>query len=289
MAGMARTHDDGPTGHPDDDSLGAATRALADATAALTRLIGKQVQSVVPEVSEAVAASLREASRGLADASEHVGRHGDDRRDREHRSRDRRREKVDRTRADLLDAAARVIAAQGYEGASVGDIAAEAGYTKGALYAHFGSKREVLMALARERLGIAMADPELDLPGIGPDGVDVDVLAGWLRAVRDDPRLLLSLEFLTFGIRDPDAGGELAALHVRSFELLAERVAALRVSRARAAGTDPGPTHPGQDDRDAALAVISVLNVATLESRLTGSPDMSPEAGARIIARLLGS
>ncbi len=36
-----------------------------------------------------------------------------------------------------------------------------------------------------------------------------------------------------------------------------------------------------------ALAIISVLNVATLEGKLTGSPDMSPAAGARIIARLL--
>jgi AcrR family transcriptional regulator len=276
---MARTPD--RDDHP-DDTIGAATRALADATAALTRLIGKQVQSVVPEVSEAVAASLREASRGLADASEHVQRAGDG-----SRAEGRRREKVDRTRADLLDAAARVIAAKGYEGASVGDIAAEAGYTKGALYGHFGSKEGVFLALARERLGIAMSDPDLDIPGLSTDGVDTAALAGWLRDAQDDPNLLLSLEFLTYGLRNPDAGGELAALHVRSFDLVAEQVAAMRLARRRAAGAEPGPADPTQDDRDAALAVISVLNVATLEGKLTGSEHMSPEAGARIIARLL--
>jgi AcrR family transcriptional regulator len=273
-----------PPEHDDhaDDTIGAATRALADATAALTRLIGRQVQNVVPEVSEAVAASLREASRGLADASESVARHGDGT-----RAEGRRREKVDRTRADLLDAAARVIAAKGYEGASVGDIAAEAGYTKGALYGHFGSKEAVFLALARERLGIALSDPDVEVPGIGVDGVDTAVLTDWLREVQDDPNLLLSLEFLTYGLRNPDAGGELAALHVRSFEVLAEHVAAMRGARRRAAGVEPGPGGPTQDDRDAALAVISVLNVATLEGKLTGSPHMSPEAGARIIARLL--
>jgi TetR/AcrR family transcriptional regulator, transcriptional repressor of aconitase len=214
------------------ETIGAATRALADATAALTRMIGSHVNQVVPEVGEALAASLREASRGLADASENVAKRAGT-----GRAEERRRERVDRTRADLL-AAARVIAAQSYEGASVGDIAAEAGYTKGALYAHFRSKSDVMLALARERLGIALESPELDLPGLTDDGVDVDVLAAWLETAREDPRLLLQLEFLTYGLRHPDAAGELAELHVRSF-------------------------------------------------KLTGSPDMSPAAGARIIARLL--
>ncbi len=261
------------------DSLGAATRALADATAALTRMLGKQVHDVVPEVGEALAASLREASRGLADASDNVAkRAGSVRAD------ERRRERVDRTRADLLDAAARVIAAKGYEGASVGDIAAEAGYTKGALYAHFPSKSAVMMALARERLGIALEDPALDLPGVTDDGLDVEELTAWLTAAQDDPKLLLSLEFLTYGLRNPDAAGELADLHVRSFEVAAAQVARLRARQRGATGADVVPT---QDDRDTALAVVSVLNVATLEGRLTGSPDMSPAAGARIIERLL--
>ncbi len=276
MRTMSRTEPE----HP--ESIGAAARALADATAALTRLIGSQVNHVVPEVSDAVAASLREASRGLADASENVAKRAGS-----GRAEERRRERVDRTRADLLDAAARVIAAQSYEGASVGDIAAEAGYTKGALYAHFRSKSEVMMALARERLGLALESPELDLPGLTDDGVDEAALAAWLRVAQDDPRLLLQLEFLTYGLRHPEASGELAELHVRSFELAAEQVARVRLVRASGGAPVADAVVPTQEDRDTALAIISVLNVATLEGKLTGSPDMSPEAGARIIARLL--
>lgn len=281
ITGMARQD---PHGHHDpvDDSIGAATRALADATATLTRLLGRQAQTVVPEVSEALAAGLREASRGLADASDNVARRAGDQ-----RARESRREKVDRTRADLLDAAARVIAARGYEGASVGDIAAEAGYTKGALYAHFGSKSGVFLALARERLGIAMSDPARDMPGLTEDGVDTDALTAWMQATQDDPDLLLQLEFLGYGLRNPDASHELVALHDRSFELASEQVARIRRARRRAAGEDPGPSVPTQEDQDTALAVISVLNVATLEGKLTGSPAMSPEAGARIIRRLI--
>lgn len=281
IVGMSRQD---PHGHHDpvDDSIGAATRALADATASLTRLLGRQAQTVVPEVSEALAAGLREASRGLADASENVARRAGD-----HRTRENRREKVDRTRADLLDAAARVIAARGYEGASVGDIAAEAGYTKGALYAHFGSKSGVFLALARERLGIAMSDPARDMPGLTEDGVDTDALTAWMQATQDDPAMLLQLEFLSYGLRNPDESHDLVALHERSFEHATDQVARVRRARRRAAGEVPGPDLPTQDDRDVALAVISVLNVATLESKLTGSPAMSPEAGARIIRRLI--
>lgn len=259
----------------DHESIGAATRALADATAALTRMLGNQV---VPEVGEAIATSLREAARGLTDASENVARRAGSA-----RAEERRRERVDRTRSDLLDAAARVIAAQGYEGASVGDIAAEAGYTKGALYAHFRSKSEVMLALARERLGIALADPEIALPGISDDGVDVDEVTAWLAGTLEDPRVLLSLEFLTYGLRNPEAGDELAALHRALFEAVAAQVARIRAGQGR-----PRPDgRPTQDDRDDALVVISVLNIATLEGMLTGSPDTSPEAAARVLARLL--
>lgn len=262
---------------PDDDSISAATRALADATAALTRMIGAQAREVVPEVGEALAAGLREASRGLAEASEGVARKSGTA-----RAEERRRERADRTRADLLDAAARVIAAQGYEGASVGDIAADAGYTKGALYAHFGSKHEVMMALARERLGYDVEDPELDLPGLTDQGVDVEALTAFLAETGHDPALLLSLEFLLYGLRNPAAGDELAALHLASFDLLAEQVARVRVSR-----EDGGADEVTERDRDVTLGVISVLNFAALTARLTGSSAMSPAAAARAIARLV--
>ncbi|QCB92340.1 TetR/AcrR family transcriptional regulator [Cellulomonas shaoxiangyii] len=296
-----------------EDPLSTATRALVDATTTLSRLFGEQARTVVPEVGDAVAQSLREASRGLAQASESMahtaataahaavdraeagaraaaGRAGDaaDRaegaaRSAAGRADDRRRQKVDRTRADLLAAAARVIAAKGYEGASVGDIAAEAGYTKGAVYAHFASKEEVFLTLARDQLHVTIDSPDATLPGVTVDGVDEEALTHWLCGVQDDPRVLLSLEFLAYGLRHPEASGELARLHVASHQVLAEQVAEVRRARQ---GDDaaPGTT---QDDYDTALAVISVLNVAALEGRLTGSPHLSPQAGARIIARLL--
>ncbi|MFC4116793.1 TetR/AcrR family transcriptional regulator [Nonomuraea zeae] len=53
------------------------------------------------------------------------------------------------TRDRLLQAAADVFAARGYDGTRVSDIAATAGVSNGALYAHFGSKAELLVAALR--------------------------------------------------------------------------------------------------------------------------------------------
>jgi AcrR family transcriptional regulator len=56
------------------------------------------------------------------------------------------------TRARLLEAAARVYARRGFAGATLEEVAAEAGFTKGAVYGHFGSKEKLLLALVEEYL-----------------------------------------------------------------------------------------------------------------------------------------
>jgi AcrR family transcriptional regulator len=62
------------------------------------------------------------------------------------------------TRARLLDAAARVYAERGFAGATLDDVAKEAGLTKGAVYGHFGSKDNLLVALMEEYLAAEIAE-----------------------------------------------------------------------------------------------------------------------------------
>jgi AcrR family transcriptional regulator len=62
------------------------------------------------------------------------------------------------TRARLLDAAARVYAARGFAGATLDDVAEEAGLTKGAVYGHFGSKDNLLVALMEEYVAAEIAE-----------------------------------------------------------------------------------------------------------------------------------
>ncbi|MCA2226070.1 TetR/AcrR family transcriptional regulator [Nonomuraea aurantiaca] len=62
------------------------------------------------------------------------------------------------TRERLLRAAAEVFAERGYEGTRVADIAAAAGVSNGALYAHFGSKAQLLVAALRAHGPRLLAD-----------------------------------------------------------------------------------------------------------------------------------
>src|SRR5918998_6245594 len=61
-------------------------------------------------------------------------------------------------RDELLAAALRVFAERGYRQAGVDEIAAAAGYSKGALYWHFSGKEDLLQALLEERIDAPMRE-----------------------------------------------------------------------------------------------------------------------------------
>jgi AcrR family transcriptional regulator len=94
------------------------------------------------------------------------------------------------TRARLLDAAARVYAKRGFGGATLDEVAAEAGFTKGAVYGHFGSKENLLLALMEEHLAAQVAD-QIALFDRGR--------TTWERPLAGSDRWMEDLE------RDPDA------------------------------------------------------------------------------------
>ena len=59
----------------------------------------------------------------------------------------RRAEMVEETRAKLIEAARKAFAAKGYAAASMDDLTADAGLTRGALYHNFGDKKGLLQAV----------------------------------------------------------------------------------------------------------------------------------------------
>jgi len=59
----------------------------------------------------------------------------------------RRSEMVEETRAKLIQAARKAFAGKGYAAASMDELTAEAGLTRGALYHNFGDKRGLLQAV----------------------------------------------------------------------------------------------------------------------------------------------
>jgi AcrR family transcriptional regulator len=123
------------------------------------------------------------------------------------------------TRSRLALAAASVFARRGYQGASVEEVAAEAGLSTGSLYAHFGSKEALFLSLLDEGIPGWAADyvrPPGDAPSL--EGGLAGAATHWAEAL-DQRRevFLLFIEFWAAAVRDPD-------LRPR----LAERYAALR-------------------------------------------------------------
>ena len=108
------------------------------------------------------------------------------------------------TRARLLRAAADVFAARGYDGTRVADIAAAAGVSNSALYAHFGSKAELLVASLRAHGSRVLAD----LLAADPARPVADLLLQVGRALpRRDDRSYLAVEALIAARRHEDVAG----------------------------------------------------------------------------------
>ncbi len=109
------------------------------------------------------------------------------------------------TRARLLRAAADVFAQRGYDGTRVADIAAAAGVSNGALYAHFGSKAELLVAAIRAHgrqllADLFAADPERPV-------MDLLLTVGRLLPRRSEGSCHLIVEALVAARRDEDVAG----------------------------------------------------------------------------------
>ncbi|MGP3978926.1 ScbR family autoregulator-binding transcription factor [Streptomyces sp. 8N114] len=74
-----------------------------------------------------------------------------------------RQERAVRTRRAVLEAAAEVFAEHGYAAATVADILARAGVTKGALYFHFDSKEALAKGVLEEQAAHYLLPQELKL------------------------------------------------------------------------------------------------------------------------------
>jgi AcrR family transcriptional regulator len=125
------------------------------------------------------------------------------------------------TRGRLLEAAETVFARRGFHGASVQEIAREAGVTTGAVYSNFSGKEDLFLTLLEETIDADIREYSR-LAAIGSTPAE-QVRGGadrWMEILRERPAYFpLFIEFWSYVIRDP-------RLRAR----LAERFAALRTA-----------------------------------------------------------
>lgn len=97
------------------------------------------------------------------------------------------------THEELLDAAQEAFAERGFHATSVAEVALAAGYTKGAVYAHFSGKTELFMAVLDRHI---RRSQEADASR--PEGTAAQFRRDWallafealMYAVREDPGML---------------------------------------------------------------------------------------------------
>lgn len=177
------------------------------------------------------------------------------------RCRTSRAEKKAATRASLLEAAAEVFAARGFQAASVDEVADAAGFTKGAVYSHFESKEDLFLAMLDERFAGRIEE----LRSVLGDDHDPSEQAreageGFMAFVDADPRWTpLFFEFWAHAVRNPDVAAKL----VPRYRALRAAVAELLEHRAVELGKDP-VLPPG----DVAAMTFAMANGMALEHTL---------------------
>ena len=118
------------------------------------------------------------------------------------------------TRNELLCSARAVFASDGFEQATVEDIAALAGKTRGAFYANFEDKEDVFYAIFEENIARDMEQLDPLLSGLPTTQKRVEALANYLVELCDDrERMLLNLEFKLYAIRHDLRRQRLASLY----------------------------------------------------------------------------
>jgi AcrR family transcriptional regulator len=184
-------------------------------------------------------------------------------------------------RDQILAAAARCVAREGFHKTTMADVIAEAGLSAGAVYGYFKSKNEIIKAIADRALGQAahlLHDlVERDEPVHPADAVDVflrQVTAPVVEGGVDLPRI--AVQAWAEAVRDP----EVHALAREKMLTLRDALESV-VLRCRRDGTLPADLDPQQ----AAQVLFGLLPGFVLQRLILG--DVTPESYVQGVRALL--
>ena len=194
---------------------------------------------------------------------------------------DRRRQQ---TREYLLQAAADVFAERGFHAATLDEVAAAAGFTKGAVYSNFKNKEDLFLALledsyVRERTALKATMEASDVPPEARIGDFVALIGGELDRRPEMGALLL--EFRLYALRNPTALARMNELEQEDIRAIAEIIEAERKQR--------GITDEEPAERTARIIVALFRGISIMR---TSNPDVAGpellEAAIAFVTRAQG-
>lgn len=179
-----------------------------------------------------------------------------------------RKQSQARTRSRLMHSATRVFARRGLQQASIDEVAADAGFTKGAFYANFQSKEDLFLAMLDERFALRLeeieersnneSEVEEQARAVGED------FGRYLAGDPDWQRLFF--EFVAHAIREESFRAELVA----RYRGLREGIARIFKRRGEELGMDL-PLAP----EEVAMMTFAMANGLALERML--EPELVPQ------------
>jgi AcrR family transcriptional regulator len=174
----------------------------------------------------------------------------------------------------MLDVAEEFFA-QGYQAASMDEIAARVGVSKPMLYHYFGSKEGLFLACLRRArdgmLAAILSGAQLAAP---PEQRLYTALAAWFRFVDEHRRLWQIIEESEREFSGATA--ELDSIRDQHTQLIATLLAA-----------DVGATHRDPVEIEALAAAISGMGERVARWRIRTHPELTPEQTARHLMQVL--
>jgi AcrR family transcriptional regulator len=109
------------------------------------------------------------------------------------------------TKAKILDAAQAAFAEQGFENTQLDEVAARAGFSRGAIYAHYANKEDLFLALMEHRVYTKFSAVCKRLEEEPDVSQRPDMFKRWIVDQVSDPSWgTLTLEYKLYAIRRPE-------------------------------------------------------------------------------------
>lgn len=195
-------------------------------------------------------------------------------------------EAKERTRAQLLAAAAQVFARKGFAGASLEEIAEQAGYSTGAVYYNFANKEQLFLELlrtgwSRQIANRVQAVTRIFTEAAASGGDPFVTLSTYIGAIADRGSEMspLAAEFWLYAIRHPEA-----------MDLVAEKLGEedRGLQPAIAAAMERFGTPPQISPEELALVAMALFN-GLVRRRGIEAGAVPDDLFGRVLRRLFGA
>jgi AcrR family transcriptional regulator len=141
-------------------------------------------------------------------------------------------ERAAQTRARLLASAEKIFTRDGFEAAKLEEIAADAGHTRGALYANFDSKADLFTALLAEEVDKRMAlarqrTAERATLSLSKEQLIPILRQNYIRSLKNRTWNILFIEYKLFVLRHPEFRPKITEMQAKAYSTIAGALEAI--------------------------------------------------------------